>query len=63
MDLDLLGHHEGGIKADSKLTNQVGIGLFLTFGDLLEKSLGTRVGDRTQVFDELISRHPDPGIG
>jgi hypothetical protein len=52
--------HEGGIKADSELTDEARIaGVFL---DLLEKRFRSGVRNGPKILDQLVAGHPDAGI-
>ena len=61
-DRHLLGHHEGGIKADTKLADEPGVWLLL-LGQSLEEGLGARVRDGPQVLDELVPVHANARVG
>jgi hypothetical protein len=53
--------HEGGIKTDAKLTDQVHI-LAGGLGQLSKKSIGTGMGNGAEVGLKLGPAHADPGI-
>jgi len=60
-DLDLLGHHEGGVEADAELADEVGaLGLVL---QLLHEGGGARACDGAEVVDQLLAVHADAVVG
>ena len=60
IDRHLRAHHESGVKSDSELTDKARIAGVLP--NLLEKCLGAGMGNRSEIFDEFVTRHPDAGI-
>ena len=62
LDPDLGCGHEGGIKADPELADQVHI-LLGRLGQTGHKGTGAGVGDGAQIGLQLISGHADTGIG
>lgn len=60
-DLDAIGHHEGGIEADAELPDETET--FLRVLDPLQEGLRSRTCDRSQVVDQLLAVHADPGVG
>ena len=59
---DPVGGHEGGVKADTELTDQVDV-LFGRFSQFGEKGIRAGVGDGSQVGLEFMAGHADAGIG
>ena len=57
-DLDLLGHHEGGVEAHTELADDVDV-IALVLGVGLLELLRAGVGDGAQVALELVGRHAD----
>src|SRR3990167_11089458 len=55
----LIGRNKGGIKADSKLTNQMRV-FFLITGQLRKKLASTRFGNRPQMFYNVFPAHANP---
>ncbi len=60
--LDFVCNHEGAIEAHAKLTDQVGVFPGIA-GELGEKVLGARAGDRAQVRGQFLLVHADAGVG
>ena len=58
--LDLVGHHEGGVEADAELTDQFlgHVGVFRVL-QLLAQFGGTRLGERADQVDHLGAGHAD----
>ena len=54
--------HKGGVKADSELADQVNI-LFCGLDQLVQKSIGSGMGDGPQILFQLRPGHADAGIG
>ena len=55
-DGDLVGHHEGGVKAHTELTDDVHVGLLVLIHVLLELE-GAAAGDGAQVLLQLLPGH------
>ena len=63
--IDALRHHEGRIKANAELTNQVRTRAFLFFAflDLVDKGLCSRAGNGSQIFHQLLFAHANAIVG
>ena len=61
-DLNLVGDHEDGVKADAELADEVGV-LAGIAGELGEEILGAGAGDGAEVRDEVFLVHADAGVG
>lgn len=59
--LDFVGDHKNGIKADTKLSDEVGI-LPGIAGELRQKALGPGARDSAEVRDEVLLVHSDAGV-
>ncbi|GLE50705.1 hypothetical protein ATCCBAA256_02920 [Mycobacterium montefiorense] len=58
--LDLVGHHERRVEADTELTDQLLRGrLVLGLPKLLAQLGGARLGQRADQTDDLVARHAD----
>ena len=64
-DRHRIGDHEGRIKADAELANQVFVdaAAFLGFLQLFQKGLRARFSNGAQVLHELVFIHADAVIG
>ena len=58
-DLDAVGHHEGGIEADTELTDQAGSVLGLGGGEGVTEGAGAGTGDGAEIVDHLLAGHAD----
>ncbi len=58
-DRDLLGDHEGRVKAHAELPDQLGDINRLAFFKRLREGFGARTGDHAQVFVEFLLAHAD----
>jgi hypothetical protein len=56
---DLIGNQEGRVETDTELSNH---GDISSLGKSLHEGLGSRLGDGSQVGDELLLGHADTGI-
>ena len=54
--------HKGRVKSDPELTDEADV-LASRLSQVSQKTVGSRVGDGSQVGDELIPGHTDAGIG
>src|SRR5262245_13158740 len=59
--LDLICDHEGGIKADTKLTDEAGA--ILGLRDPAHEGARARAGDGPEIIDQLLPIHTEPRIG
>ena len=60
-NLNTVGNDEGGIKTNTKLTNQLTVFLLITT-ELLHECSGSRLRNRTEVIDDIVSRHTNTVI-
>ena len=58
-DLDLVGHEEGRVEADTELADHRDVHAVL---DRLHEGLGARLGDRAEVLDQLRLGHADTRV-
>jgi hypothetical protein len=61
VDLDGLGHHERRVEAHAELADEPRV-LLLALAQRLEKGLGAGMGDRPEVFDQLLPGHAEPEV-
>ena len=61
-DFDLVGDHEGAVKADAELADEIGI-LAGVAGELGEKILGAGASDGAEMGDQIFFIHADAGVG
>ena len=59
--LDALGHDEGGVEADAELPDEMRV-LPGFPAQCLQKSGRSRVRDRAQLLDDLLTAHPDAAV-
>lgn len=62
-DGDFVCDHEGGVKADAKLADDLG---FVALAGVFEgggEGFGAGVGDGAEVFDQLVTRHAEAVVG
>jgi len=58
----MVRHDKGGIKANTKLANQIAIPAGIT-RQVFEKFFGARLGNRAQVIDRFFATESDTVIG
>ena len=59
-DDDALGNHEGGIKSDAELADQVGA--VLGFGEARQKRFCAGARDGAEIVDQLLPVHADAAV-
>ena len=66
-DLDAVCHHEGGIKADAELADELRAVLalagLLRLFDAVHEGAGAGAGERAEIVDHFLPVHADAGIG
>ena len=59
--LHSVGHHEGGVEADAELADLRDVAAGLV--ELFDEGGSARLGDGSQILDQLLAIHPDPVVG